>query len=81
MFVMASFMRVPFMLVFHQSEYISTIKRKLFYFHRYILEHFHVFVCSLSLRFMLKPRKFRVGVKTLCTINQTTSLKSRRGLA
>jgi len=27
---MASFMRMPFMLVFHQSKYINTVKRTLF---------------------------------------------------
>jgi len=66
-------MCMPFILVFHQSKCISAIKRTLFYyFHVYIFEFIHVFVCSLSLRCMLVPRALRVGVKTLCTINQIT---------
>ena len=67
---MASFMRMPFMLVFYQSKCISAIKRILFYyFHVSIFELIHAFVCSLSLRCMLKPRALRVGVKTLHTMN------------
>jgi len=67
---MASFARIPFMLVFHQSKGNSAIKRILFYYlHVYILVFIDVFVCSLSLRCMLKPRALRVGVKTLYTIN------------
>jgi len=68
---MASFMRVPFMLAFHQCKCISASKRILFYyFHVCILEFIHVVVCSISLRCTLKPRVLRVGVKTLYTINQ-----------
>jgi len=47
-------MKMPFMLVFHQSECISAIKRILFYyFHVYNFEFIYVFVSSLSLRCML----------------------------
>ena len=57
-------MRVPFMLLFHQSKCISAIKCILFYyFHKYILMHFHD-VFSLLLRYMIKFRALRVGVKT-----------------
>jgi len=43
--LMASFRRVPFMLVFHQNKCISAIKRMLFnYRHEYILVFFHEFV-------------------------------------
>jgi len=65
--MMASFMRASYMLVFHQSKYISAIKRILFYYrHVYILVFFHVFMCSLLLRCMLKKSSaLRVGVKTL----------------
>jgi len=70
--VMASIMYMPFMLVFHQSECISAIKRILFYYFRvHIFESIYVFVSSLSLRCMLIPCALRVGVKTLHTINQT----------
>jgi len=41
--VMASFIRMPFMLVFHQS--ISALERRLFYYcHVCILAFFHVLV-------------------------------------
>jgi len=47
--LMVSFIRMPFMLVFHESECISAIKPILFYYrHVYILTFFHSFVCSLS---------------------------------
>ena len=46
--VMASFMRVPFMLVFYQSNCVSASKRILFYYgHVCILVFFHVLLCSL----------------------------------
>jgi len=63
---MASFIRMPFMHVFHQSKCINAIKRILFYY-RYvcILVFFHVFVCSLLLRCVLKSRALLVGEKTL----------------
>jgi len=68
--MMASFARMPFMLVFHQSKGSSAIKCILFYYlHVYILVLIHIFVCSLLLRCMLKPRALRVGVKTLYTID------------
>jgi len=48
--VMVSFMRVPFMLVFHQSKSISAIKLIfLYYRHMCILVFFHALVCSLLL--------------------------------
>ena len=54
--VMASFIRMHFMVVFHQSKCISTIKRMLFYSRQvYILVFFHVFRCPLLLRCMLSP--------------------------
>jgi len=59
-------MHVPFVLVFHQSKSISAIKRILIYYrHACILVFFHVFVCSLLMRCMLKSSSLRVGVKTL----------------
>jgi len=65
-------MRMPFMLVFHQSKDISATKPIIFYYrHVYILEFIHVLECSLSLLCMLKLRALRVRVKTLYTINQT----------
>jgi len=65
---MASFMRMTFMLVFHQSKRISVIKRVLFYyFHVYILDFILVFLCSLSLRRMLIPHALGVVMKTLYT--------------
>ena len=55
-------MRMPFMLVFHQSKCITGIKRILFYCCQiYILELVHVFVCSLSLRCMLKTLRVAYG--------------------
>jgi len=67
---MASCMRVPFMLVFHQSKGISTVKRTRFYHrHVYILVFFHVFVFSLSLPCMLKSSALRVGVRTFYNAN------------
>ena len=60
---MASFILMPFMLVFHQSKSINAIKRTLFYYcYTYIFIFFHVIMCSLSLRCIL-PR-LRVEVKT-----------------
>jgi len=68
--MMAPFIRMPYMLLFHQSKCICVIKRILFYHrHVYILELIHVFAYSLLLRCALKPRTLRVGVKTLYTIN------------
>ena len=61
--LMASFILMPFMLVFHQSKSINAIKRTLFYYcYTYIFIFFHVIMCSLSLRCIL-PR-LRVEVKT-----------------
>jgi len=55
---MASFMRVPFMLVFHQSNCVSAIKRMLFYYHHVsIFVFFHVFVGS----FLLLPCMLNVA--------------------
>jgi len=66
---MASFVRMPFILVFHQGKYISTIKRMLFYYrHVCILVFYHVLMCSLLLRCMLKSSALRVGVKMLYNI-------------
>jgi len=66
---MASFMRMPFILVFHRSKCISTIKRILYFSTTatYVcsLVFYHVLVCSLLLRCMLKSCALRVGVKTL----------------
>jgi len=63
---MASFRCIPYMLVFHQSKCISAIKRiPFYYFPVYVLEFIHVFVCSLSLRCVLKHRALHVVVKTL----------------
>jgi len=68
--IMASCMRVPFMLVFHQSKGISAVKRTRFYYcHAYILVSFHVFVFTLSLPCMLKSSALRVGVKTFYNAN------------
>jgi len=51
---MASFMYVPFMLVFHHSKSINTNKRMLFYYHHVcILMFFYVLVCSVLLHCML----------------------------
>jgi len=45
---MASIMRMPFMLVFHQSKCISAITRILsYYFHVYVFEFIHVFCVFL----------------------------------
>ena len=64
--VMTSFMRMAFMLVFHQCTiYISAIKRMLFYYHVYLLVFFIATVYSLLLRCMLKSSLLRVEVKTL----------------
>jgi len=61
---MASFIRMPCMVVFHQSICVTAIRLMLFYhFHVCILELIHLLVRSLSLRCMLKPRALRVGVK------------------
>ena len=66
---MASFIRMPFVLVFHRSKCISATKRIRFYYrHVCILVFIHVFVCSLSLRCMLKYSALRVGVETLHNI-------------
>jgi len=47
-------MRVPFMLVFHQSICISAIKRILFYYrHVYALLFSYVLVCISLMRRML----------------------------
>jgi len=52
--------------LFHQSKCISAIKRVLFYYrHTSIFVFFHVFVCSLLLRFLIKSNALHVGVKTL----------------
>jgi len=63
--VMTSFMRSPFMSVFHQSKCISTIKRILFYYHVCILVFFHVLVCSLLLLCVLRSIALRAGMKIL----------------
>jgi len=56
---MVSFMRVRFMLVFHQSKCISAIKRTLLnYRHVFTFIFFHVFVCFLLLRCMLESSVF-----------------------
>jgi len=66
---MASFMRVPFIFVFHQSKCISAIKRIIYYYrHVYIFVFFHVFVRSLSLRCMLKSIARCVWEGRRCTI-------------
>jgi len=63
---MASFMRMPFTLVFHQSECISAIKRLLFYYrHVCILLFFRVFVCSFLLKCILKSTALLVGMKAV----------------
>jgi len=72
--VLASLIRILFMLVFHQNILISAIKRTLcYYLHVCILVFIHVFVCSLLLQCMLKRRMLHVGVKTLNTINNKLS--------
>jgi len=59
-----------YMLVFHQSNYASAIKRMLFYYrHISIFVFFHVFLCSMLLPCTLKSTVLRVGVKTLCNAN------------
>jgi len=66
-------MRVPFMLVFHQSKCISAVKRMLFYYrHIYIFVFVHVFVCCLLLPNMLISTALRLRVKTLYSIIQLT---------
>jgi len=66
---MASFIRMPFMLVFHQCKCIIAIECILFYGrHVYILVFFHVFACFLLRRCMLKSSSSRVAVKTLHNI-------------
>ena len=73
---MASFIPVPFMLVFHQSKCISVIKRILFCLpHVYILVCFRVFVCFLLMQCMHKSRVFHAGVKTL---HNTLFVSNRR---
>jgi len=63
---MAFFMRVPFMLVFHQSKCINATKRIFFHYRNVcMLVFFHVLVCSLLLRCIFKSSAVRVGVKTL----------------
>jgi len=61
-------MHMHFILVFHQSKCISAIKRAsiLFYYrHVCILVFFHVLLCSVLLRCMLKSGALRVVAKTL----------------
>jgi len=54
---MASIMSVPFMLVFHQSECISAIKRMLFYYlHIYIFDFIHVFVFLITVIYACTSR-------------------------
>jgi len=55
---MVSFMRMPFILAFHQSKCVNAIMRTLFYYFQVcIFKFIHVYVCALSLRCILKtPR-------------------------
>ena len=51
---MASFMHVSYTLVFHQSKCISAKVYTLYCRHVYTLKFFHVFLCSLLLRYMFE---------------------------
>jgi len=55
MIVVATFIRMPFMLVFKPGKCFRAIKTLLMYYycHEYILVFFHVIVHSLSLHDML----------------------------
>jgi len=53
---MVSFVRVTFMLVFHQNKRISSIMCTRFYYrHVCTLLFFHVLGCFLLLQYMLAP--------------------------
>ena len=63
---MVSFMRMPFILAFHQSKCVNAIMHTLFYYFQVcIFKFIHVYVCALSLQCILKPRTLRAGMKTL----------------
>ena len=67
---MASFMRVSYMLVFHQSKCMCAIKRIFFYYcHVYILEFILVFVFSLLLRCIFKISRVACGSEDLTQHN------------
>jgi len=67
---MASFMHMPFLLVFIKINCISAFKCiLLYYFHACILEFVYVHVWSLSLHCFPKPHAFPVELKTLYTTN------------
>jgi len=64
---MASFIRMPYMLVFHQSKCINAINRILsYYFHVYILE-FIMYLCVPYL-----ASHFTCGSEDVVYINTTT---------
>jgi len=74
---MASIMRMPFMLVFHQSKCSSATECiRFLLLPRVCLQVQNVFVCFLSLRCMLIPRALRVGVKKSYTINHSGTATS-----
>jgi len=68
------------MLVFHQINWVSAIKRVPFYYcHIPIFVFFYVFVSSLLLSCMLKYSALRVSVQMLYNTQNKIYLKQWRG--
>jgi len=69
-------MRMPFMLVFHQSKCISAIKRLLFYYrHKCTLVFFQALMCSCVICYY-RSSALRVRVKTLYSAIQVILIET-----